>query len=326
MRRVPRVGAAAGAAALAATLILGAAAGAHEAQAADASAVIYRLDKGSAYQQGCFDPCLCPLLEERPVRGTFALAPAGFDGLFDNYRVEDVNWTVSLGDPELRITGSGTYRLGGEFALMEQLVLDLRAGDNPVQRFDSGRVPTTGEFPAIGVTVSIHGQFCFDTVLRLAASPVPREQIHPYRLEPTSTFLDGCAGACDCFPGEPQPIGGTFALVDLRQDLLFRQFGVVDVDWGVAPPAGSSGASLPVRGFGTYRIGGEVALQHRLRLDLRVGGEDLAPFDSGLVAGGAAFPRLDIRISRANAECLDTVIDVRARPRRGLRRLRGLFP
>jgi hypothetical protein len=66
--------------------------------------VIYRLEKGSTYQHGCFAPCECPLFEEVPVRGTFILTPAGSDPLFTYYKVTDINWTVSLGDPELRIT------------------------------------------------------------------------------------------------------------------------------------------------------------------------------------------------------------------------------
>ena len=60
--------------------------------------VIYRLEKGSTYQHGCFAPCECPLFEEVPVRGTFILTPAGSDPLFTYYKVTDINWTVSVGD------------------------------------------------------------------------------------------------------------------------------------------------------------------------------------------------------------------------------------
>src|SRR5215211_6155208 len=90
---------------------------------------IYRLDKDSTYQQGCFAPCECPLLEEVPVRGTFVLTPAGSDPLFTYFKITDVNWTVSLGDRGLRISGSGTYKIGGEFALQQQLSLNLEVGD-----------------------------------------------------------------------------------------------------------------------------------------------------------------------------------------------------
>src|SRR5713226_8543636 len=72
------------------------------------SAGIYRLQQGSTFQQGCFPPCLCPLEQETNVSGTFAVRSTGFDGLFNPYQINDVNWTVSVGNLEFRITGSGT--------------------------------------------------------------------------------------------------------------------------------------------------------------------------------------------------------------------------
>src|SRR5918995_1043371 len=77
---------------------LGAGPGIAGAQTDDAGRAIYRLEKGSTYQYGCFPPCLCPILAAVSVRGTFALAFVGFDGLFATYKVTDVNWTASLGD------------------------------------------------------------------------------------------------------------------------------------------------------------------------------------------------------------------------------------
>ncbi len=285
---------------------------------------VYRLEKGSTYQYGCFAPCLCPILAEVPVRGTFVLTFAGFDGLFTTYKVTDVNWTASLGDPELRITGSGTYTTGGEFAVQQRLELDLKVGDQPVEHFDSGLV--TGSrvpFPGIDLRVSIHGEFCFDTVIEVNALPVPPDQIHPYRLGPASTFTRGCFDPCDCLPGTPQPIGGTFALVDLRQDPLFTELAVVDVRWLVSSSDGATATGIPVRGFGTYRYGGEFIVEQRLALDLKVADEDLTHFDSGLVPGGGTFPRIDSTISVNGVYCFDTVIDVHARPKRRLSRLSG---
>src|SRR5215470_17187349 len=138
------------------------------------SPTIYRLSAGSGFQQGCFPPCLCPLQQGVSVRGTFRLASTGSDGLFDSYSVDEVNWIVSMGDRELLVTGSGTYTIGGEFAVQQQLVLDLKVGDDPVQHFDSGLAPGSAQFPDINVTISIHGQVCFDTVFLVDASPVPR--------------------------------------------------------------------------------------------------------------------------------------------------------
>ena len=280
------------------------------------SAGIYRLEKGSSFQRGCFDPCRCPILAEVPVRGTFRLIPAGFDGLFQSYKITDINWTVSLGDPELRITGSGTYRVGGEFALQQQLSLDLLVGDGPVQHFDSGLVAPGARFPSLAATVTVNQMVCFDTVIVVDASPVPLADIHPYRLLRDSTFQRGCFGACDCPLTEPQRILGTLALVDLRQDPLFTEFAVVNVRWRVASALDPTKTTIPIRGFGMYKYGGEFALVERLGLDLAVDGEPQTHYDSGLVPVGASFPRIDTSISIADLICYDTLIHVDAWPRR----------
>lgn len=177
------------------------------AQTDDTKPVIYRVEKGSTYQQGCFPPCLCPILDAAPVRGTFTLTFAGFDGLFTTYKVTDVNWTASLGDPELRITGSGTYTIGGEFAVQQRLELDLKVGDQPVQHFDSGLVTGgTVPFPGIDLRVSLHGEYCVDTVIEVNARPVPPEQIHPYRLDRSSTFTRGCFDTVIDVHARPIPV------------------------------------------------------------------------------------------------------------------------
>jgi hypothetical protein len=158
----------------------------------------------------------------------------------------------------------------------------------------------------------MHGQQCFDTVLVVDASPVPPEQIRPYALLPESTFQRGCFPPCLCPIWVEEPIAGTFALVELRRGPLFTDFAVVNVDWKVAGT--SRPTEIPVRGFGTYRVGGEFAAQHQLSLDLWVDKEDQTRFDSGLVVGGAEFPRMDIAISVHGGYCFDTVIDLHARP------------
>src|SRR2546428_7477691 len=81
------------------------------------SGTVYRLNEDSTFQQGCFPPCLCPIMIAEPVKGTFVLTPTGFDGLFDTYAVTDVNWLVSIGGPDTIVTGSGTYKIGVEFQL-----------------------------------------------------------------------------------------------------------------------------------------------------------------------------------------------------------------
>src|SRR5881396_220630 len=71
------------------------------------TSTLYRLNKDSTFQQGCFPPCLCPIMIAVPVKGTFVLTPTGFDGLFNTYAVTDVNWLVSIGGTDTIVTGSG---------------------------------------------------------------------------------------------------------------------------------------------------------------------------------------------------------------------------
>jgi hypothetical protein len=278
--------------------------------ASDAS-TIYRLNADSSFQQGCFPPCMCPIMGTG-LRGTLVLTSTGFDGLFNTYAVTDVSWTLGSGDREQRVTGSGTYKVGGEPDRQHQLALDLKMGDGAVRHFDSGLVAGGEQFPDLSVTISMNGQVCYDTVFFVDASPVPPEQIHPYALLPETTFQEGCYPLCRCPLFAPRPLSGTFALVDLRQDPLFTEFGVVGVDWLIAGAPDAPGT--PVRGVGTYRVGGEFAVQQRVRLDVQIGDGDVTRFDSGLVAGGGEFPRIDIVASVNGFHCFDRVIDLHAVP------------
>jgi hypothetical protein len=278
--------------------------------ASDAS-TIYRLNADSSFQQGCFPPCMCPIMGTG-LRGTLVLTSTGSDGLFNTYAVTDVSWTIGAGDREQRVTGSGTYKVGGESGRQQQLALDLKMGDDPVQHFDSGLVDGGEQFPEIDATISMNGQVCYDTVFFVDASPVPPDQIHPYALLSESTFQEGCYPPCRCPLFAPRPVSGTFALVDLRQDPLFTEFAVVGVDWVIA--GAPDAPDTPVRGVGTYRVGGEFAVQQRLHLDVRVGDGDLTRFDSGLVTGGGEFPRVDIVASVNGFYCYDRVIDLHAVP------------
>src|SRR5207247_10265290 len=101
-----------------------------------AAPTVYRLEPGTTFQQGCFPPCLCPLLQEVSVRGTFNLTPAGFDGLFNTYAITDVSWMVSIGSADLRITGSGAYRVGGAVRLLHRIALGLNLDDDTSQDLD----------------------------------------------------------------------------------------------------------------------------------------------------------------------------------------------
>jgi hypothetical protein len=135
------------------------------------SSTAYCLRKGSTYQIGCFDPCECPIYEEVPVVGRFELAPVSFDGLYQVYDVFNVAWKTQKTGQPVEVTGWGTYRVGGEFAAMHQLELDLAMSDGTTNHFDSGLVVGGGSFPAIDIVISIHGMWCYDQVFHVYATP-----------------------------------------------------------------------------------------------------------------------------------------------------------
>lgn len=140
------------------------------------SEMLYSLNKDSSFEQGCFPPCVCPVMTEAPVQGTFLLAGTGFDGLFYTYDVTEVNWIFTVNDTTTLVTGSGTYKIGGEVALQQELSLELQMGEGGrVEHFDSGLVPVSKRaslpFPDIQLTISTNGQVCFDTVFNVSASP-----------------------------------------------------------------------------------------------------------------------------------------------------------
>ena len=126
----------------------------------------------STFEWGCFGPCACPVLVQSPVGGTFVLTRSHADPLFTYYDVSDVRWTIQSPSGPVHITGSGSYRQGGEVALTEQLVLDLSFGGLAAQHFDSGTRSPGAQFPEIKTSVSLHfEQACRDTVIQLDAKP-----------------------------------------------------------------------------------------------------------------------------------------------------------
>jgi hypothetical protein len=156
---------------------LGVAACALAAAAGDAKAqtttntVLYGLNPASSFEEGCIPPCECPDLLPVPVTGTFLLTPTGYDPLYNYYAVTNVNWRVSMNGADMVVTGSGTYKVGGEFALVQELALDLQLSGTNVERFDSGLVPVAAPFPAIKVTISTTNKLCFKAAFNLDAAP-----------------------------------------------------------------------------------------------------------------------------------------------------------
>jgi hypothetical protein len=164
--------------------------------------VHYRLDDDATFQRGCFGPCACPVLEQSAVTGKFRLTPSGSDPLFQYYAVTNVNWTALLPNgTALSIQGSGTFKIGGEFALQEELSLDLVVGNDPVQHFDSGVVAPQAPFPRLDLTISIHGVYCFDTVIQVRARPFPEISVGrdgvAWDSDPPATHYEAVRGSLE---------------------------------------------------------------------------------------------------------------------------------
>jgi hypothetical protein len=249
------------------------------------------------------------------LRGTFALTPIEPHPLFNQFAVTDVNWLVTLGDEESRITGSGTYRIGGEFARMHQLELDLRLGDQPLEHFDSGFVLGGAEFPQIKIRISISGESCFDTVIQVSAESVPPSDISGYELI-DSSFLTGCFPPCMCPILIRHPVVGRFSLVDISRARGAREFAVVHVDWRIPTPSSADPVgTTQVRGFGLFRYQSEpgASPRQRMSLDLMFGDRGPILFDSDWVPSNKHFRvGVDVAVARNKFHCHDEVFDVRS--------------
>jgi hypothetical protein len=121
-------------------------------------------------------PCLCPDMVPVPVTSTFLLTPTGYDGLYNVYAVTSVNWRVPINGADMIVTGSGTYKVGGEVAFLQELALDLQLGGAHMEHFDSGLVPVAAPFPEIKVAISTTNKLCFAAAFKIDASPAPALQ------------------------------------------------------------------------------------------------------------------------------------------------------
>jgi hypothetical protein len=138
---------------------------------ADSDSIPYVLGKDAMFEAGCLPPCMCPVLLRARLSGTFTLVRGPFDGFYQHYEVQDVDWRLSGDTESHRVTGKGMYKVGGEVAVQHQLTLDLSVDGDPLQRYDSGLVAGGGQFPRIEVPVALNGFFCHDSVYGVQAHP-----------------------------------------------------------------------------------------------------------------------------------------------------------
>ncbi len=137
----------------------------------DDGSLFYRLTPDADFTEGCFDPCACPIWFNDSLRGKFRLTPDSIDPLFDNYTVTGVRLALFFSPNTVRrFEGAGTYRIGGEFALMNQMTLELSDDGAPPETFDSNLIVGGVGFPdRIDLTISKNDLFCFDTALHISA-------------------------------------------------------------------------------------------------------------------------------------------------------------
>jgi hypothetical protein len=176
---------------------------------------LYKLESTSTFNTGCFGPCACPVLTPSAIRGTFFLRQVSVDPLYTNYEVSNVQWTLPDMPTPVQIQGSGTYRVGGEFAVQHQLVLDLSFDSGAPMRFDSGLVLGGGEFPDINIRVSLHqNSACRDTMLDLHAT------------DPVTTGIGGDGGRRASMVSVVTPFRGA---TDVRLNLTHSERIAIDI-------------------------------------------------------------------------------------------------
>lgn len=124
-----------------------------------------------------------------------------------------------------------------------------------------------------------------------------------------SRFEIGCQEPCAC-PIWDVPLSGGFTLTAAGVDPLYAYYDLTNIDWKL--DTGSS--PLHVTGTGHYQVGGEVAVMHRLTLDLVVGSHAPQHFDSGLVPGGGEWPGIRIDAAVHEFTCFDSIAMLDAKP------------
>ena len=145
----------------------------------------------------------------------------------------------------------------------------------------------------------------------LVACPAPPAvaQAIGYSLSLGSEFRTGCLDPpCPCGPVQ-NSMTGTFALVRQPPTPPFTTYDVVGLHWVTQFPVGV----VTITGTGTYRVGVSGIAKQQLSLDLVIGGGPVRHFDSGLIPGGADFPRIEVDVSLYGEKaCVDTILRVRA--------------
>lgn len=264
----------------------------------------YQLVEGSVWTPAGERPSLA-------VRGGFRLVPLPRPLNWDSYRVEGVRLEAESAGGQPRIwRGSGLYQRGGRGPFFgHQMWLELDDGGGPMQ-LDSGLVPVSG--PELDLTLTTG--LADGPSLRLKAVAVLERWT--YRLVAESQFLDGCM-VCRRGP-LPVPLKGSFELVHTGGNPLFERYHVL----GLRLSDGAEPPGVVITGEGTVEIGGEVTLQQKWNLTLRVrtgGGERTSTFLDGDSRPQRLWPMLGAELEEDGGnEFSRFFVNLRAAPFREL--------
>ena len=161
---------------------------------------VCRLGKDGVWRQDCLGGAPCAG-RAAPIAGTFLLHHQASNPPYDTYAITDVDWLVQAADGPRRITGSGTYQIGGGGFLMQQLQLDLRTNAGPVEHFDSGILAGGTEFPAIDIEIGFNDQVCISTVIQVTAKPMGDFNLDGFVDAADFAWFQACLTS----PGQPHP-------------------------------------------------------------------------------------------------------------------------
>jgi hypothetical protein len=143
--------------------------------AADASALpgptTYKVVEGSYLVDDC--RCGKPAIMI-PVQGSFTLVPGGVDPLFEHFTIRGLLLGGGVAGISYQVTGAGTYRRGGEVAIVEEMTLAVTVGDRAGVTLGSGLVAPQAAAPWIEIDlVEMPSERVQFYALHLVATPWP---------------------------------------------------------------------------------------------------------------------------------------------------------
>lgn len=113
--------------------------------------VSYMLLEGSTLTDECII-CGRPTLI-MPMRGTFQLAFREENPLFTTYDVQELAFHAPTGTSTYKVSGAGTYEIGGEVALVQRMQLNVQINDRKGVELKNDYVPIQRFWPMIEIDI-----------------------------------------------------------------------------------------------------------------------------------------------------------------------------